>query len=173
MNAIDYLIMRTPRRQAAERAEEERLGESESSRGLPAAADGQISGWRIMLSLIGVVLGILASFFVTDLVPPSAVHSKSTGAEPAAQQQLSAGSEAPARTESYKGPRLQEFSWNRLLTRCIISLVICGLTYQTLYFSLKLYDSSPVFLILFVSFQYGYFWQSVIKGGAAALTGGS
>jgi hypothetical protein len=63
-----------------------------------------------------------------------------------------------------------DFSLRRLLTVGLIALVICGITYQGLYFSLRLYQNEPAFLIIFVSFQYGFFWQSVVKGAAAVLS---
>jgi hypothetical protein len=46
----------------------------------------------------------------------------------------------------------------------LIALVICGLTYQGLYFSLRLYEGQPALLVWFAAFQYGYFWQSVVEG---------
>lgn len=151
MSAVaDYLLMRTPRA---------RMGADDE------AAPGEVSPSRIGLSLLGIVLGIVASFYVTGLQPPA----KSGGGTPAVQsQQGSAPTTGTPQPPSE--PRVtDDFSLRRLLTVGLISLVICGISYQGLYFSLRLYQNEPAWLIVFVSFQYGYFWQSVIKGGAAVL----
>ena len=65
--------------------------------------------------------------------------------------------------------QLKSFTWSRFWTVFLISLAICGLTYQGLYFSLRLYANQPPFLILFVAFQYGYFWQSALKGASVVV----
>lgn len=154
MSFFDYLLLRTP---------PTRMGAKKR------AAIGSVSGARIGLSFLGIVLGIVASFYVTDInaVPTS---DRST---PNEAQQLNTSNQAGLPTRSTQPaaspsePKISnDFSWRRFLKVGLISLVICGLTYQGLYFSLRLYQNEPAWLILFISFQYGYFWQSVVKAVA-------
>lgn len=152
----DYLLMRTP--------DTGRMGAGDEGKPRRMAGPGKVSGSRIAFSLLGVVLGIVASFYVTGLQPP--VKSDGT---PAVQSQQGS-TPTTGISQPTPEPRLTgDFSLRRLLTVGLISLVICGISYQGLYFSLRLYQHEPAWLIVFVSFQYGYFWQSVIKGGAAVL----
>jgi hypothetical protein len=142
---LDYLLMRTPPARMSDTG---------------GAKPGEVPTKRVIISIFGLFVGIFASFFVTGihvesgqaLSAPQAVESE-TGATP-----------------SPEAPRLAPISRRLLWQTVLISLVICGLTYQQLYFSLKLYEGEPTFLIFFISFQYGYFWQSVIKGATAILT---
>lgn len=149
MSITDYLLMRTPPARMAAGNE---------------AAPGKVSKSRIALSFLGIILGIVASFYVTGLRPAT-----TPGASPAGQSQqerTTSGMPQDAQQPSLAN----DFSLRRLLTVGLISLVICGLTYQGLYLSLRLYQHEPAFLIIFVSFQYGYFWQSVVKGAAAVVS---
>jgi ABC-type antimicrobial peptide transport system permease subunit len=141
--------------------------------GETTAAPGEVSGKRIVISLVGIVLGISVSFFVTGLRPapkpsPSTIHETKQGQageqNGGAQGSMSAGDVTQPRVDF-------DFSWRRFGVIGLISLVICGISYQGLYYSLRLYQNEPALLILFVSFQYGYFWQSAIKGGAVAVAG--
>jgi hypothetical protein len=119
-------------------------------------------GARIFYSLLGLILGIFFSFIVTG------IHSSSvTPKNSAAQETVSGQGNTPTVTVSKPEvhlPNLKDF-WKIGL----ITFVICMVSYQGLYFMLKLYINEPKFLILFIAFQYGFFWQSVIKGGAALL----
>jgi hypothetical protein len=145
---LDYLVMRTP---AA------RLGASDQA---PPA--GNISPIRIVLSIVGLLLGITASFVVTGIRP-------ATVNPPAVQATAPGPGDNAASTNAT--PKVEvDLSWARVRSLGLIALVICGLTYQSLYFSLRLYDQQPGFLILFVSFQYGYFWQSIVDGARTILT---
>ncbi|MDT4897401.1 MAG: hypothetical protein QOH25_2478 [Acidobacteriota bacterium] len=155
----NYLLMRTPT---------PRLGAPTTR----AAANG-ISGSRIAISLLGIILGIVASFYVTGLRPAAETGSSSAG-----QSQQGSTTTQPSTPTPSPQPTVSpiptsqpavatDFSWNRFWKFGLISLVICGITYQGLYSSLRLYQNEPAFLILFVAFQYGYFWQSVVKGAAA------
>jgi hypothetical protein len=128
------------------------------------AEPGKISGSRIALSFLGIILGIIASFYVTGLRPTA--ESGSPPAAQSRQERTAAGTPQDTPQPSVTS----DFSLRRLLIVGLISLVICGITYQGLYFSLRLYQNEPTFLIIFVSFQYGYFWQSVVKGAAAVLS---
>ncbi len=122
------------------------------------AQPGQVSGARIALSLIGMILGIVASFYVTGLRPPN------SSSETLVSQSQAVGT---AGTPTVRSPEPQvssDFSPNRLLKVGLIALVLCGISYQGLYFSLRLYQHEPAWLILFISFQFGYFWQTVVKG---------
>lgn len=155
---LSYLLIRTP---------EGRMG------GESTAPPGDVSAKRIVISLVGIVLGISVSFFVTGLRPapklsPSTVHEAKQGQ--AAQQ--NGGAQDATSASDASQPRVDfDFSWRRFGVVGLISLVICGISYQGLYYSLRLYQNEPALLILFVSFQYGYFWQSAIKGGAVAVAG--
>jgi hypothetical protein len=150
MSIKDYLLMRTPRA---------RLSGTEQQ-----AAPGTVSGARIALSFMGIILGIIASFYVTGLRPAT-----EPGSQPAVQSQQ----EKPPSRAVQEAPQpgvTTDFSLRRLMTVGLIALVICGITYQGLYFSLRLYQHEPAFLLIFVSFQYGYFWQSVVKGAATLMS---
>lgn len=143
----DYLLLRTP---------SGRMG-----------PDGKVSRPRIAISFLGIILGIVASFYVTGLRPAA------ESAKPAASQsQAVSNANQPGTPASAPEPTITEdFSLARLLKVGVISLVICCLSYQGLYFALRLYQNEPAFLIFFVAFQYGYFWQSVVKGAATAISG--
>jgi hypothetical protein len=149
MSVTDYLLMRTPsaRMEAGNEAE-----------------PGKVSKSRIALSFLGIILGIVASFYVTGLRPATTPGTSPTGQSQ--QERTAAGTPQDAQQPSITN----DFSVRRLLTVGLISLVICGLTYQQLYLSLRLYKHEPAFLIIFVSFQYGYLWQSVVKGAATAIS---
>ena len=169
MKILDYLLMRTPKAEATPA----RLGESENA-GLPPLFQrpptdaGKMPGDRIVLSILGLFLGILASFYITGLAEIRMQQPK--GGEVAVHHAQGTGESSLSAEASDIEPRLAgPFAWKRLLSHSVITLVVCMLTYQSLYFSLALYKQAPTFLILFVSFQYGFFWQSVIKGGAALL----
>jgi ABC-type antimicrobial peptide transport system permease subunit len=155
----DYLLMRTPT---------PRLGGQK-----PRAAAGQISGSRIAISLLGIILGIIASFYVTGLHPAAETGNSSAGQSQQGSTTTQPGTSTPAPQPTVTPATTPQpavstdFSWNRLWKIGLISLVICGITYQGLYSSLRLYQNEPALLILFVAFQYGYFWQSVVKGAAA------
>lgn len=155
---LSYLLIRTP---------EPRMG----GEGTPVP--GEVSAKRIGISLVGIVLGISVSFFVTGLRPapkpsPITVHEAKQG-KAAEQNGVAQGSTSVGDNSQ---PRVDfDFSWKRFGVIGLISLVICGISYQGLYYSLRLYQNEPALLILFVSFQYGYFWQSAIKGGAIAVAG--
>ncbi len=158
MSVTDYLLMRTPVTRMAGR-----LGGE-----LPPVPPGKISAPRIVLSLLGVILGIVASFYVTGLRPGDSSEAEAGGQPPAVS--TSSPPASPTITPRAPEPRVAEdLSLGRLLRVGLIALVACLLTYQGLYFSLKLYQNEPALLILFISFQYGYFWQSLVKG-AQALT---
>lgn len=127
---------------------------------------------RILISIAGLIIGIVASFFIT-LVGATTDVQKSGPANPAAVTQTNAAPNGGATTPNLPAaaePQLKPFTWSRFWTVCLISLAICGLTYQALYFSLRLYAKEPGFLILFVAFQYGYFWQSALKGASVAIS---
>lgn len=126
------------------------------------APAGKISPIRITLSIIGLLLGITASFVVTG-IRPSTVNSPGVQATAPSAGDSTASANTPPKIDI-------DLSWPRIRSLGLIALVICGLTYQGLYFSLRLYDQQPGFLILFVSFQYGYFWQSIVDGARTILT---
>jgi len=137
------------------------------------AKAGEVSTKRIVISLVGIVLGISVSFFVTGLKPapkpsPSSVHETKQGLT----GEQNGGAKGSASAGDNTQPMVDfDFSWKRFGVIGLISLVICGISYQGLYYSLRLFNNEPAFLILFVSFQYGYFWQSAIKGGSIAVSG--
>jgi hypothetical protein len=149
MSVKDYLVMRTP---------PARLGAGNES------APGTVSKSRIALSFLGIILGIVASFYVTGLRPTTTPATSSNGQ--AHQERATTGVAQDAQEPSVT----KDFSLRRLGVVGLISLVICCLTYQGLYLSLRLYQYEPAFLIFFISFQYGYFWQSMVKGAAAFLS---
>jgi hypothetical protein len=146
MTIADYFLMRTPPLRLA------------ATKGAPP---GQLSTVRIVISIVGLLFGIFLSFIVTGLD----AHPKA----PAQQSQVTASA-----TSSQDTPRPQltlDLSWQRLLSVGLITLVICCLTYQGLYFSLRLYENEPAFLLFFIAFQYGYFWQSAVEGARVVLAG--
>ena len=147
----DYLLLRAP--SGARMAAKKKKG----------AAPGKISGARIAFSFIGIILGIILSFFITGLA------AGSTG-KPATQPPADVTSRPASPTASPETPKpsiepkvSDDLSWRRFLKVGLISLVICGLSYQGLYNSLRLYQNEPAWLILIIAFQYGYFWQSIVK----------
>ena len=125
---------------------------------------------RILISIAGLVIGIVSSFFITmvgattDIQKGGLANPPVTQTSPAPQAEKS----TPIAAASSQ-PELKPFTWPRFWTVCLISLAICGLTYQGLYFSLRLYANQPALLILFVAFQYGYFWQSALKGASVVV----
>lgn len=169
MKVLDYLLMRTPNAEAAPA----RLGKSQKPRQSvinqrPPAKPGKVPGDRVVLSIVGLFFGILVSFYVTGLAE---MHIQQANGKESAightqdTSMSSLSAEASGVELQIEGP----FAWKRLLSQVAIAFVVCMLTYQQLYFSLALYKRAPTFLILFVSFQYGFFWQAVIKGGATLL----
>lgn len=151
MKFVDYLSLRTP---------PSRMGAEEEP--LPP---GKVPTSRVILSLVGMLLGIIASFFVIGLVQEKASNVDATQQTSAAQ-----AGQSSAPVPSDVGKHLTPFTWQRFWIISLISLVVCGLSYQGLYFSLRLYEGQPAFLILFVAFQYGYFWQSAVNGANVLLS---
>lgn len=153
----DYLLMRTP---------EATLGPgSHKKLGKP----GEISWKRIALAFLGLLLGIFFSFYVTGLEP----SSRAAPAVNAASQQTARADSpgaAPAATPTpAPRPRLVNIPRKDLPTILGITAVVCMLTFQGLYRKLGLYQNEPALLVFFVAFEYGYFWQSIIRGGAVLL----
>ncbi len=162
MKIQEYLVMRTPPVRMGYEATPEK-----------AADPGKVPTSRILLSILGLIAGIVASFYITGLEPPPKQQQLSAGTaqhESGGKQQAQAASQPPAPTVK-KDIKVKPFSRKEFWTIGLISLAICGLTYQGLYFSLRLYQKEPSFLILFVAFQYGYFWQSAVKGASVVLAG--
>lgn len=151
MPILDYLLLRSP---------QARLGS------IKQAAPGTLSGARIALSFVGIVFGIVASFYVTGLGPAPPLNGQASVQSTTKERATAGVPQDPPKPEV-----TSDFSLSRLFRVGLISLVICGVTYQGLYFSLRLYQHEPAFLLIFVSFQYGYFWQSLVKGAATALSG--
>lgn len=154
MSLIDYLLIRTP--------DVERMGKQKSKRGAP----GRISGPRIAFSFVGILLGIVASFYVSglQLVKASNPPSDASQASQVMNQSANPSASMISSSQTSPAPRLaSDFSLRRFLKIVLISAVICLLTYQGLYFSLRVYQNEPAWLIIVVSFQYGYFWQSVVN----------
>jgi hypothetical protein len=149
-----YLLMRTP---AA------RMGDEK----VKAAQADTIPTSRIVVSIIGLLIGIVASFFITGLEAYTTAKQISSNTQVVSKSTAPVGEATGSSAPS--GPQINPFTWKRFWTACLISLVVCGLSYQALYFSLRLYQQEPGLLILFVSFQYGYFWQSALKGASAVL----
>lgn len=149
MRFIDYVLMRTP---------VPRMGEKNPVKAI-SAQPGQIVGSRITYAFGGLLLGILLSFFVTGL---SNEKGNPTISGPSTLQQ---GVQNPPGPSPEALPRIsiKRISLSELPAIALLSLVICLLTYPALYQSLKLYQNEPAFLVLFIAFQYGFFWQSVIK----------
>jgi hypothetical protein len=127
---------------------------------------------RILISIAGLIIGIVASFFITLAGAATDVQKGGPASPPAVTQANTVSQVGQTTPNAGAGsePQLKPFTWSRFGTVCLISLVICGLTYQGLYFSLRLYAKQPGFLILFVAFQYGYFWQSALKGASVLIT---
>lgn len=147
MKFADYLLLRTPPSRMAD-----------SGTGAPP---GQVPVRRVVLSIVGLLVGVVLSFVVTGIRP-------ATGTPPTPVPTTTGDAASTPATDS-REPVVIDLSWNRFVRVFLISLVICGLTYQQLYFSLKLYQGEPTFLILFVSFQYGYFWQSIVQGASSLV----
>jgi hypothetical protein len=125
--------------------------------GKSPAPPGQISGRRIAVSLLGLFLGIFASFYISGVRPAEKVA-------PSEGVAATAG-EASDRPVTVVEPEITgEISWARFRVVGFITLVIVGLTYQGLFLALRLYQNEPTLLVLFISFQYGYFWESVVEG---------
>jgi ABC-type antimicrobial peptide transport system permease subunit len=145
MKFVDYLLMRSP-------------GPNEID------SPGRISTRRIILSLAGLILGIFFSFLITGITgTPTTTqtsHSETSTSQSAVQPT----------TGKSDNVRISFPNAKELLSLGLITFVICMITYQGLYSSLKLYENEPAFLVVFVSFQYGFFWQSLVRGGAALLT---
>jgi hypothetical protein len=153
---LDYLLMRTP---------EATLGAGPRKKlGKP----GEISATRLALAFPGLLLGIFFSFYVIGLE----TASKAAPVNAASQQTARADSPgaAPAATPApAPRPRLVNIPRKDLPTILVITAVVCMVTFQGLYKKLGLYQNEPAWLVLFVAFEYGYFWQSVIRGGAVLL----
>ena len=151
---FDYLLIRTPEPRMA------------GPRGQP----GEVSPSRLGFSFLGLFLGIVASFYVTGLEPSTPGENRAA-TEYAAVEAAGPTPGVSATGKTPPQPRVvSDFSWQRMKTVGLISLVICGLTFQGLYFSLRLYQNEPPWLILFISFQYGYFWQSLVEGARILLS---
>ncbi|HVU96886.1 MAG TPA: hypothetical protein VHE34_16770 [Puia sp.] len=126
-----------------------------------------MSAARIVLSLVGILLGIFLSFVVIGIDAQSTARTiqeskKDTVAVSGAKNSADsthaiAKSDSPA--DRFK---IMTFTWAYFVKIAIISFVLCMLTYPMLYQSLRLYVNEPAFLTLFVAFQYGFLWQSVI-----------
>lgn len=148
----DYLLLRTP--------SGARLGAKKKKRSEP----GKISGARIAFSFIGIILGIVLSFFITGLSTGSPDKPATQPPAADATNRLASPTASPETAKPSIEPKLSDdLSWRGFLKVGLISLVICCLSYQGLYNSLRVYENEPAWLILFISFQYGYFWQSVVK----------
>jgi len=159
MKIADYLLMRS----SVSEIDSEKSGDSSV----------QISGRRIVLSFIGLILGIFFSFLITGIEKTTAQENGQETTKRITTEQSQA---SPEKTQSDTGqpqtkieksqsePSLHLPGLNELFPLIVITLVICMLSYQGLYSSLKLYDNEPAFLLLFVAFQYGFFWESVVKG---------
>jgi hypothetical protein len=126
---------------------------------------------RILTSIAGLVIGIVASFFITMAGATTDIQKGGPANLPAVTQTNPAPQAGGSMPNASAGvdQQLKSFTWSRFWTVFLISLAICGLTYQGLYFSLRLYANQPPFLILFVAFQYGYFWQSALKGASVVV----
>mgnify|MGYP001075941163 CR=1 FL=1 len=145
MKFLNYLLLKTPEQK------EERMS-------IPKDVN-KVSTRRILLSLVGILLGISLSFIVTGIEPVDVPQDNTEQVENNAQN-------SNVNSDDIK---VNFPDWNELINIGIISLVICLLTYQALYFSLKLYNNEPAFLIIFISFQYGFFWQAVIKTSGSII----
>lgn len=151
MKTTDYLLMKG--------------GAEVSAANDPA---GQISTRRIVLSFVGLLAGIFLSFLISGIekIPAQANTQGESITAPVENSRV-------VDTQRKEGePSEVTISWPGLkeaVSLFIITLVICMLSYQSLYASLKLYSNEPTFLVLFVAFQYGFFWQSVVKGVGTIL----
>ena len=153
MKLLDYLLIRTP------------VNRMDDTQNKQLATAGHVSGVRIILSIIGILAGIFMSFYVTGVRPANSSSGTAVN-----HSQAVGTTASPTPTPRQPEPQVNsDFSLNRLLKVGLIALVLCGISYQGLYFSLRLYEHEPAWLILFISFQYGYFWQTVVKG-VQALT---
>jgi len=126
---------------------------------------GPIPTRRILLSLAGLISGIFFSFLIAGIGGIKASPTQKAGSEISKTQEVI----QPLIDTSSK-VRITFPEAKELLSIGLITFVICMITYQGLYSSLKLYQNEPAFLVLFISFQYGFFWQSLVKGGAALLS---
>lgn len=140
---VDYLLMKLPTEH-----DPLRLQKSEAS------ATREVSTSRITISFIGILLGIFVSFVVTGL------EKVSSDSETA--QQIS--------TETHPDIKVKFPPMEDLASIGLVSLVICILSYQGLYAGLKMYRNEPWLLVFCFSFQYGFFWHSVIKGGSIIIS---
>ena len=145
MKIVDYLLMKSP--------DSWLISET-----------GQVTTRRITLSMAGLILGIFFSFLITGIneikTPTTQNLTPETLKNQIASQSTSAKSEIKISFPDAK----------KLLSFGLITIVIFMLTYPALYSSLKLSGNEPAFLVVFVSFQYGFFWQSVVKEGAALIS---
>lgn len=159
MKITDYLLMK---------------GTAEIS--TESTSSGQIPARRIILSIAGLIAGIFISFLITG-IEKSTAPAENLDASMIVQTSLPAGNQTPVKAGEIQQKQDETkpevtFTWpglKKALTLLIISLVICGVSYQGLYSSLKLYVNEPAILVLFVAFQYGFFWQSVVKGVSTIL----
>ena len=151
MKLTDYLLLRTP-----EVRMEGRKGK------LPEP--GKVPPLRVAVSFAGIIVGIVASFYITGLKP----LSPPADAVPSAQVNATDQAKLPA-SGPPSNPQIATDPSRPFWKVFVISLVICALTYPGLYFTLHLYSNQAVFLVLLVSFQYGYFWQSAVEGGRVLL----
>jgi ABC-type antimicrobial peptide transport system permease subunit len=173
MKIVDYLLMKSP-------------SKGDGKMGEPSE---QISTRRIVLSLIGLILGIFFSFLITgiekttgisastssDTTQTSTVQAQTTPVQTQTDTVQAQIKNEKSQTEPEKPqakPGLLLPSLKDLFPLIIISLVICMLSYQGLYASLKLYNNEPTFLVLFVAFQYGFFWESIVKGASTFILHG-
>jgi hypothetical protein len=115
--------------------------------------------------LAGLILGIFFSFLITGISGIKASPTQKPGSEISKSQEMTQPGIDTSPKVKISFPETKE-----LLSIGLITFVICMITYQGLYSSLKLYQNEPAFLVLFISFQYGFFWQSLVKGGAALLS---
>jgi hypothetical protein len=148
---VDYLLMKPPK--------EFRFQDSSGGQINAPESTDQVPTRRIIYSVIGLILGIFLSFVLTGLqkIPSSTPNNTTTTAAEV--------SNSSSDTIKFRPMSLQEVAVTLLL-----SLVICLLTYQGLYSSLRLHKNEPAWLIVVISFQYGFFWQSFVKGGALLVT---
>ena len=131
-NISDYLLLKTP------------IQRMSDDKDTSLAPPGETSARRLFLAWFGLVLGVLASFLVTDLVGQAEV-----GGDPSV--------------------RLELLAAGQLLTTTIVTLVVCMLSFPGLYQSLRLYRHEPALLLIFVAFQYGFFWQAALQGVSAVV----
>ena len=125
---------------------------------------GQVPTRRIVLSLVGLILGIFFSFLITGINGIKTSPEQKAGSGINKREVIQPGNETSSKIK-ISFPETKE-----LVSIGLITFVICMITYQGLYSSLKLYENEPAFLVIFISFQYGFFWQSLVKGGAALIS---